>query len=92
MGLNGFERRLLRLEPGCERPYDPSEWEDELVVVVCGTIDLEAIGGRRWRFQKGSIIWLQELPLRAVHNPTDETTVLMAISRPISSRPATRPT
>ena len=91
MGLDGFDRRLVRLAPGCERPYDPSEWKDELVVVVCGTIDLEGLSGRRWTFQKGSIIWLQELALRAIHNPTDATAVLMAISRPINFRPPTRP-
>jgi hypothetical protein len=85
-----FERRLIRLRPGCERPYDSSEWEDELVVVVCGTIELEGLSGRRWRFGKGSIVWLTDLPLRAVH-ACDETAVLMAIARPINSRTPTRP-
>jgi hypothetical protein len=92
MARNGFERRLVRLEPGSERLYDESEWLDELVIVVCGTLELEGRSGRRWAFQKGSIVWLQELPLRAIHNPTDATTILMAVSRPISSRPPIRPT
>jgi len=91
MGRNGFERRLLRLEPGCERLYDPAEWEDELVIVVCGELHLEGESGNRWNFRKGAIIWLQELPLRALHNPTGETTILMAVSRPINSRTPTRP-
>ena len=91
MGGIGFERRLVRLEPRCERPYEASEWDDELVVVVCGTIDLEGLSGCRWTFEKGSLIWLQELPLRAIHNPTDGTTILMAVSRPINSRPPTSP-
>ena len=84
-----FERRMLRLPPQCERPYDASEWEDELVIVVCGEIDLVGLSGRRWTFEKGSLIWLQELPLRAIHNPTNETTILMTVSRPINSRPQT---
>ena len=92
MGRNCFERRLVRLEPGCERLYDASEWADELVIVVCGTLELEGRSGRRWAFRKGSIIWLQELPLRAIHNPTDAVTILMAVSLPISSPPDTRPT
>jgi hypothetical protein len=87
MARNGFERRLVRLPPGCVRPYDASEWVDELVIVVCGTIELEGLSGRRWRFGKGSIIWLTELPLRALHNVCDEAAVLMAVSRPMSSRP-----
>jgi len=62
-----------------------------MVVVMCGTVELEGRTGGRWTFPKGSIIWLQELPLRAIHNPTDATTILMAVSRPINSRPQPRP-
>ena len=86
-----FERRLIRLPAHSERAYDKSEWTDELVIVVCGTVDLEQLGGRRWRFEKGAILWLQELPLRALHNPTDATAILMAVARPMNSRTATRP-
>jgi hypothetical protein len=91
MGRSGFERRLVRLEPGSELHYVESEWLDELVIVVCGTLELEGRSGRRWVFRKGSIIWLQELPLRAICNPTGATTILMAVSRPISSQPRTSP-
>src|SRR3954451_5169868 len=92
MAKTGFERRLVRLPPGCEHPYASPEWEDELVIVVCGTVVLEGESGRRWRFQKGAIIWLTELPLRAICNPSDEIVVLMAVSRPMNSRPPHRPT
>jgi hypothetical protein len=92
MGRNGFERRLVRLPAHSERPYHASEWVDELVIVVCGTIALEGLSGRCWTFEKGSVIWLQELPLRAIHNPCDTVTVLMAVSRPITRRPESRPT
>jgi hypothetical protein len=91
MGRNGFERRLIRLPLGGERPYDQSEWEDELVIVVCGTLELEGLSGRRWRFSRGAILWLTDLPLRALHNAGDEAAILMAVSRPISSRTPTRP-
>jgi len=84
-----FERRLIRLQPGRERPYDSSEWVDQLVVVMCGTIELEGLSGRRWRFDKGSIIWLTDLPLRALH-AREEVAVLMAIARPINSQPPIR--
>jgi hypothetical protein len=91
MARNGFDRRLVRLPAGCERPYDDSEWADELVVVVCGAIELEGLSGRRWTFSKGAILWLTDLPLRSLHNSGDETAILMAVSRPINSRPPTRP-
>jgi hypothetical protein len=90
MARNGFERRLVRLPPRCDVPYDAGEWEDELVIVVCGALDLEGLSGRRWHFEKGAIIWLQDLPLAVIHNASDETTVLMAVSRPMNSRPARR--
>ena len=77
------------MELGSDRPYDASEWEDELVVVVCGTLELEGLSGRCWRFRKGSIIWLEEMPLRTLR-ARDEVAVLMAISRPISSQPPQR--
>jgi hypothetical protein len=86
MALSAFERRMIRLEPGCVRPYDEAEWEDELVIVVCGTIELEGLSGRRWRFDRGSIVWLTELPLRALHNASSEVAILMAVSRPMNSR------
>jgi hypothetical protein len=91
MARNGFERRLIRLSAGCERPYEHSEWEDELVVVVCGAIELEGLSGRRWTFSKGAILWLTDLPLRSLHNSGSETAVLMAVSRPINSRPPPSP-
>ena len=91
MARNGFDRRLIRLPEGCERPYEESEWDDELVIVVCGTLELEGLSGRRWRFSRGAILWLTDLPLRTLHNPGAETAILMAVSRPISSRPPTRP-
>src|SRR3954471_20611755 len=80
MGRIAFERRLVRMPAGCERPYDESEWEDELVIVVCGMIELEGLSGRRWCFRRGAVIWLTDLPLRSLHNPTDEVTVLMTVA------------
>ena len=89
MGRNGFERRLVRLEPGCDCPYEASEWVDELVVVVCGTLELEGLSGRCWHFRKGSILWLEEMPVRTLR-ACEQVAILMAVSRPISSRPPQR--
>jgi hypothetical protein len=91
MGATGFERRLVRLPAGSAHAYDSAEWQDELVIVVCGTVELEGSSGRRWRFDRGAIFWLQDQPLNAIHNPTAGTTILMAVARPISSRNGPRP-
>jgi hypothetical protein len=76
-----FELRLLRVEPGAERAYDPAEWRGALVVVEEGEIELEGLCGRRWRFAAGDVLWLTKLPLRALHNPGSETAVLAAVTR-----------
>jgi hypothetical protein len=90
MARSGFERRLVRIPAGCDRVYDESEWHDELVIVVCGTIELEGLSGRRWQFRRGAILWLEDLPLRALHSVGGETAVLMTVSRPMNSRPPHR--
>ena len=86
-----FERRQVAVPPGGERPYDSSEWDDALVIVTSGVIELEGLSGRRWRFPRGAMLWLTDLPVRALHNPGEEPAQLTAVSRPMNSRPTTRP-
>ena len=76
-----FDRRTVALPAGSERLYDAAEWEDALVVVKAGVIELEGLNGRRWRFPCGAMLWLTDLPVRALHNPGEETALLCAISR-----------
>jgi hypothetical protein len=86
-----FERHRVALPPGGERPYDSSEWDDALVIVTGGVIELEGLSGRRWTFPRGAMLWLTDLPVRALHNPGEEPAELTAVSRPINSRTTTRP-
>jgi hypothetical protein len=76
-----FELRVVAVAPGSERPYDAAEWRDALVVVEEGEIELEALSGSRRRLPLGAVLWLAGLPLRALHNPGPETTLLAAVSR-----------
>jgi hypothetical protein len=92
MACSPFHRRVVRLEGGSSRPYDESEWGDALVIVTSGVIELEGLSGRRWCFPRGAMLWLTDLPLRAIHNPGEEAAELTAVSRPINSRPPIRPT
>jgi hypothetical protein len=73
--------RIVAVAPGDERAYVESEWLDAIVWVERGEIELRGTGGSRRRFASGDLIWLDGVPLRALHNPGDEPAVLRAISR-----------
>ena len=83
-----FRLRGVTLEPGGSRPYRPEEWDDALVVVEQGEIELECRAGGRRRFPAGAIMWLQGMDLHALHNPGAETTVLSAVSRRLPGGPS----
>src|SRR5215210_2119254 len=71
-----FRLRGVTVEPGCTRAYRAEEWEDALVVVESGEIELECRAGGRRRFPAGAVMWLHGMNLHALHNPGSEPTVL----------------
>ncbi|HEX6024095.1 MAG TPA: hypothetical protein VFZ00_19040 [Solirubrobacter sp.] len=76
-----FAVRVVAVAPGGERAFVESEWLDAVVLVERGEVELRGAGGTRRRFASGDLIWLDGVPLRALHNPGDETAVLRAVSR-----------
>lgn len=84
-----FRRRTVVVEPGGRRPYDYAEWQDELVVVEHGRLDLECHNGGIRSFPTGAVLCLAGLPLRALHNRGTDPTVLVAVSR--RAEPERRP-
>jgi hypothetical protein len=76
-----FQIRRIVVAPGAERPYDESEWEDALVVIESGKLELECRSGDRSRFGRGDVIWLIGLPLRVLRNCGAVPTVLVAVTR-----------
>jgi hypothetical protein len=76
----GFEIRAVTIEPGCERDYDETDWRDAVVFVWRGEIELESLTGVRCRFDRGDVLWLAGLPLRALHSPRGPA-LLVAVSR-----------
>jgi hypothetical protein len=76
-----FARRRITIPPRSERPYDPAEWWDSLVMVECGEVELDCRGGELARFKQGDILWLTGLPVCALRNRGDEPAVLVAVSR-----------
>jgi hypothetical protein len=92
MACSPFQRRVVRFPSGCSRPYEQAEWADALVIVTAGAVELEGLSGRRWRFPRGAILWLTDLPLRAIHNPGPEEAELTTVSRPMNPRSPIRHT
>jgi hypothetical protein len=76
-----FARREVVLSPGARRAYDAAEWDDALVVVKRGELDIECRAGGRMRFVAGDMLWLTGLPLRALENLGAEPVVLVSVSR-----------
>jgi hypothetical protein len=76
-----FVLRLVSVPPGAEHAYDEEEWRDAIVVVEEGAVDLESVGGASQRFERGAVLWLTGLPLRALMNYGDVPAVLSAVSR-----------
>jgi hypothetical protein len=74
-----FELEVVVVESGSPRGYDEGEWREALVVVGSGEIELESRGGARARFVRGDVLWLDGLPLRALHNPRAEPAQLVAV-------------
>ncbi len=77
----GFTCTTVRIEPGRSRLYDAAEWRDALVVVEAGEVQLECRHGARRPFARGSVLCLDGLKLRALHNLGDEKVLLVAVAR-----------
>jgi hypothetical protein len=80
-GREGFHVRRIVFAPGAERRFVEAEWRDALVVVESGKLELECSSGRRRRYGRGAMLWLIDLPLRALRNRGAVPTVLLAVSR-----------
>jgi hypothetical protein len=73
--------RFVVLEAGSERPYRPAEWQGALVVVEHGAITLVTVDRERRQLPCGAVLWLCELPLRAIANPHIDPAVISVLSR-----------
>ena len=82
-----FRLRAVMIAPGGTRPFRAAEWEDALVVVERGEVELECRAGRRHRFGTGAVMWLQGMDLHALHNPGTVPAVLSAVSRRLPGGP-----
>jgi hypothetical protein len=83
---------VVTIAPGAAIAYEPAEWEDALVVVERGELELEGRCGARRCFSRGDVLWLAGLPLLHLRNPGPEPTLIAAVSRRgFTTSPVKRP-
>ena len=73
--------RRIEVPAGEELVYAPDDWNDSLVVVEEGAIEVESRHGARRTFGAGSVLWLQRMRIRVLRNSGEAATVLTARSR-----------
>jgi hypothetical protein len=76
-----FERRLLTIPPGDSRVPGDADWPHAIVLVTQGELELEGASGTREHFGSGDLIWLHDVPLRALHNRGPGAVVLLGVFR-----------
>jgi uncharacterized protein len=76
-----FCARAVTIAPGDARPYDAVEWCDAIVSVERGELELECVSGACQRFERGSLLWLCDLPLRALRSTGPDPLLLVAVCR-----------
>jgi hypothetical protein len=83
----GFSRRVLRIAPGFEVSLEPRCFQDAIVVVEEGELEVECRSGACRRFGRGSMIATARFPIARLRSAGTGPLVLVAVSR--TSLPAT---
>lgn len=76
-----LSRRLIELEPGACLNHDLALWQEAIVFLTAGELDVECSRGERHRFRAGDTLTLARLPIRRAHNSGGAPTRLLAIWR-----------
>jgi hypothetical protein len=76
-----FRRRAVKIPAQGTVPFVAEEWDDALVLVKRGSVDLCCARGGRRRFTEGAILFFDGLGLIALHNPGVDEVELVALSR-----------
>lgn len=72
--------RRIAVPPGKKLTYVSEDWDDSLVVVEEGSIELESLHGARRTFVAGDMLSLRRLHLRALRNRGHSVTVLALLA------------
>ena len=77
--------RRFQIAAGGELVYATRDWEDSLVVIESGSVELETTSGARRTFSKGSTVWFEGLPIRVLRNRGATAAVLRASARALAA-------
>lgn len=81
--MTAFERRIVHLQPGARLDCREPLWQDALVVVLAGELDVECSGGEGHRFCEGDVLTLARLSRPCARNNGVGPTQLLAIWRDV---------
>lgn len=73
--------RTVELAPASVLAYDAASWQDAIVFVTAGEIEVECVSGERGRFRHGDILCFAPLPVRVIRNAGAAPAQLLAIWR-----------
>ena len=76
-----FGRCVVDVDPGGFLDHQAALWQDAIVFVAAGEIELECSSGELHCFRGGDILTLARLPIRHVHNGSSAPARLFAIWR-----------
>ena len=77
----GFTRSVVTIGVGGSLACSASTWQDALLVVARGAIDVEASDGSRTRFCTGAVLVVAELPLCRLHNGGPQAVEIVTVRR-----------
>jgi quercetin dioxygenase-like cupin family protein len=75
-----YRRRVVELAPDQALAFEPAAWQDAVVFLTSGEIELECVSGERRRFGRGAVLCLAP-PVSVLRNCGAEPARLIAISR-----------
>jgi hypothetical protein len=76
-----FERWEVEIGPGVSIDSEPGDWNDAIVTVTSGCVEVGCVGGSRRTFSAGDMLALSCLPLSWLRNSGAESARLLAIRR-----------
>lgn len=76
-----FVKRIVELGSAESLVYDAEIWQDAIVFVLAGEVEVECTGAERACFGRGATLALSPLPVRSVRNSGAKPARLLAISR-----------
>ena len=80
-----FRRRIVELAPAEELALDAAAWQEAIVFLTDGEVELECTHGVCQRFACGAILCLAP-PVRLLRNSGDAPARLLAVSRRTPAR------